>query len=273
MSKKKNYDCHFQDEWLTDQKYIGWLQRDPKESTKAYCKQCMKTVSVARKGKANLDEHAKGQKHKSKVPCNRQTLFSNTKEPQSSCQASVQPSASVKSSTSQASESQPPPKQQSIDGFILNDAVIDAEIYWILETVAQKYSYNSNEKKKFLFAVMFQNSDVAKRITCGSTKSSDVVNFGIAPYFRSLLEESLKFARFYVSCFDESHNDVFKKGQMDMYIRFWKEDTNMVETRYYNTEFLGKAAATDIYEKFKKCLSSLDPNKMIQVYYYYYFFL
>ena len=112
---------------------------------------------------------------------------------------------------------------------------------------------------------MFKGSEIAKKCICGSTKCSYVINFGIAPYFCNLLGNALNLAPFYVACFDESHNDVLKKGQMDMFLRFWNKDTNMFATRYNNTKFLGKAAAVDVYQKFKSCLSSLDSNKMIQL--------
>ena len=152
-----------------------------------------------------------------------------------------------------------------MNSYTLKEAVTDAEIFWIIEVVLKKYSLNSCDGKKELFQAMFKDSKIAKKVTCSSTKCSYVINFGIAPYFRNLLENALNLAPFYVACFDESHNDVLKKGQMDMLLRFWNEDTNMVATRYYNSEFLGKAAAVDIHQKFKSFLSSLDSNKMIQV--------
>ena len=51
-----------------------------------------------------------------------------------------------------------------------------------------------------------------------------------------------------------------------MHIRIWNNSTNLVSTRYLNSEFLGKAAETDVHAKFEICASSLDSSKMIQVY-------
>ena len=51
-----------------------------------------------------------------------------------------------------------------------------------------------------------------------------------------------------------------------MHTRFWHNSTDIVSTGYFNSEFLGKAAATDVHAKFEICTSSLDSNKMIQVY-------
>ena len=75
--KQKNYDSHFEDEWLADAKYNFWLKKYPQDSTKRYCLLCLKTVSVARKGKGNLDEHAKGPKHRDRVPCEMQLLITS----------------------------------------------------------------------------------------------------------------------------------------------------------------------------------------------------
>ena len=95
-----------------------------------------------------------------------------------------------------------------MNSYILNEAVTDTEIFWIIEVVLKKYSLNSCDGKKELFQAMFKDNDIAKKFTCGSTKCSYVINFGIAPYFRNVLENALNLAPFYVACFDESHNDV-----------------------------------------------------------------
>ena len=64
---------------------------------------------------------------------------------------------------------------------------------------------------------------------------------------------------------DESYNKIPRRGQMDLHVRFWDIENNCVATRYFNSKFLGKAAAQDIYEKFNECISELDENKLLQV--------
>ena len=65
--------------------------------------------------------------------------------------------------------------------------------------------------------------------------------------------------------FDESHNKVEKQGQMGLRIWFWDNTEVIVATRYYSSEFLGKAVAADICLKFKMCFDLLQKEKMIQV--------
>ena len=93
-----------------------------------------------------------------------------------------------------------------------------------------------------------------------------IINFGIGPYFQSLLDLALKEAPYFVCSFDESYNSTIKKGQRDMIVRFWDDSTNIVSTRYYNSEFLGKVTDVDVHSKFQSYAKSLDASKMIQVF-------
>ncbi|XP_047128992.1 uncharacterized protein LOC124809196 [Hydra vulgaris] len=52
---------------------------------------------------------------------------------------------------------------------------------------------------------------------------------------------------------------------MDLHVRYWNEESNTVCTRYYTSEFMGKAAAPDILNMFKSCMTGLNAEKMLQV--------
>ena len=51
---------------------------------------------------------------------------------------------------------------------------------------------------------------------------------------------------------------------MDLHVWFWDSITNSVKTRYFNSQFLGEAAAADIFKSFKSCMNGLD-QKLLQV--------
>ena len=166
MSSKKckqvKYKSHFQDLWLTDSEFSGWLKKD-KSNTIAF-----------------LQLHAAGDKHKSRLPSDSQTklvqLVNNRKEN----------NENEKEKDEQVSAT------PSVKTFFTNEAVTDAEILWVLDVILSKYSLNSCSNKNELFATMFKDSKIAQSFKCGSTKCSSVINFGLAPYFLSLLEQSLK---------------------------------------------------------------------------------
>ena len=81
--------------------------------------------------------------------------------------------------------------------------------------ILRKNDSNSCAKKNDLFGTTFKDSKIAQSFTCGSAKCPYIINFGLALYFKDILNQTLSEAP-YVTCFDESHNDILKKGQMDL---------------------------------------------------------
>ena len=68
----------------------------------------------------------------------------------------------------------------------------------------------------------------------------------------------------YFCLFDEPYNNIVKKEQMDMHIQYWDQSLNTVQTRYYNSQFLGKSAAKDVLKTYKECVNSMDEDKLLQ---------
>ena len=59
---------------------------------------------------------------------------------------------------------------------------------------------------------MFPDSNIAKNFACGKTKCSYIVTYGLAPYFKSLLNDTLSSLDCFVAMFDESYNKLLKLG-------------------------------------------------------------
>ena len=104
-----------------------------------------------------------------------------------------------------------------------------------------------------------------KTFSCGQTKCGYLICFGIAPSFKEQFEKILHETPYFVALFDETYNAVSKNGHMDLHVKFWGSSENLVKTRYWNSEFLGKAAAKDLYEKFNQGLFVLKKQKKIQI--------
>lgn len=126
------------------------------------------------------------------------------------------------------------------------EKVLRAEIIASLNAVDKHLSYRSFRGFNELMTAMFPDSAVAKSLQLGSTKVAYAVTFGLAPYFLKNLQSKLSKCGFYVACFDEAFNRIAHKGQMDLVIRFWDEETNQVCNRYLGSVFLGHATAADI---------------------------
>ena len=58
----KHSVAHFQECWLTDDRYKAWIKRATID-TKATCKLCNSDISIASIGAPALDSHSKSKKH------------------------------------------------------------------------------------------------------------------------------------------------------------------------------------------------------------------
>ncbi|XP_034095204.1 uncharacterized protein LOC117561737 [Gymnodraco acuticeps] len=110
-------------------------------------------------------------------------------------------------------------------------------------------SINSNEGISDLFQAMFPDSEIAKKFACGKDKTGYIVRFGLAPYFKEQLVNSINKAGPFVLMFDESLNQATKKKQMDVHIRYW--DDGCVWARYLGSQFLGHGRAEDLLHHIK----------------------
>ena len=98
---------------------------------------------------------------------------------------------------------------------------------------------------------MFPDSQLVKSVKLGADKMRYSINFGLAPFFKSLLYEDIKKSCCFVACFDESLNLVTQTCEMDIVIRFFNEWKNLVESRYRNSKFLGHVTAADLVREFE----------------------
>ena len=122
--------------------------------------------------------------------------------------------------------------------------------------VNENLSLNSTDDIKDVIQQMCPDSQIAKNLKIGKTKTKYVIEYGIHPYLQSLLNDMLDSSaiKAMVILFDESLNREQGKKQLDYHVRFWHD--NRIHTRYLDSEFLGKATHTDLFECFKR----LDEN-------------
>ena len=128
------------------------------------------------------------------------------------------------------------------------------------------YSYRSCVGKDQLFCSMFPDSSVAQKFQLGKTKASYVICYWLAPFFKLNLLDVVQQTPYMVISFDESYNNVIKRSQMDVLVRFWDSNMNKVSTRYVNSEFLGKSSAVDVLQEFEDASFKLPKQKCIQTF-------
>ena len=77
---------------------------------------------------------------------------------------------------------------------------------------------------------MFTDSNIAKSITSGADKMRYVVNYGIAPVFKSILIDSVRKAEVFVALFDERLNEQTQNCEIDILVRYFDDIENMVKS-------------------------------------------
>ena len=150
-----------------------------------------------------------------------------------------------------------PKIQPTIEIVIQNAEHSNAEIKWALKSISAGCSNNSCYDIANLFRDIFpcQNS---KLFQLGPTKLKYITNFGIAPYFKSVLLERIKESSRYVISYDESLNKKTQSSEMDLLVRY-------VKTRYLDSQFLGQGTSIDLKRNFDETMKDLNPNKLIQI--------
>ena len=235
MSKKQSKAIRpkgFDDKWLQIDEFKDWLGKVDDNNNKYRCKLCKKTNLLSSSGKATLTEHAEGVQHKAIVK--RRKVFFCPKEKvnmgESSRQGTLEETDHVK-----------------------DISIIKAQVIWILKMIDSGYSNNSSDNIMECFKAMFSDSLIAQKIDMHRTKSSYIINHGLAPHFKKLLLEDINKSDILVLSFDESLNEITQFGQMDIMIRFWNNDGHCVQSRYLGSSFLGHAKSDNILEHVEVC--------------------
>ena len=114
--------------------------------------------------------------------------------------------STLKSQPSKPQEGMHRSETVSMSKFTLTQEQHKAEILWALKSVMSHFSYNSSQDIGDMFRAMFPDSKIAQQWSCGATKLSYLITFGIAPYFKELLLAELTEAPCFVLSFDESFN-------------------------------------------------------------------
>ena len=133
---------------------------------------------------------------------------------------------------------------------------LKAEVLWSLKVMNSHYWYKSCEDIGAVLGTMFHDSNVAQSFTCGERKCAYLCCFGLAPHFKQLLSDKIKNEDGFVLLFDESLNHKCKTKQMDIHVRLW--DGDHMTTRYYGSQFMCHAKATDMVCHFKEATAQLN---------------
>lgn len=231
--------CKFSDKWLENFSFSWWLKAVPKDDSEAYCAVCCKRFKLGTMGIKALESHMQSGKH---------VAFATARQHQ----PQINDFCTATANGQEGARPQPaeqPQTSSDIRTIFGSTPTLRAEVIWVLRTVTSHQPYRSNDGIDDIFKAMFPDSVLAQSFTCGKDKSRYVAAFGLAPYFKKELIAEVKSSGPFVVMFDESLNYTTKNKQLDLHVRFWKN--NHVQSRFYGSQFLGHATAQDLLHHFK----------------------
>lgn len=251
--------CVFNRSWVLLDDNKNWLSEVSDNKHEAYCKICRKIFNIASMGKSALKSHRDGQTHQKRL-----------KEHDNVRQAKIISLLGARASTdkvsqenvngcSHASNSSPSIPNNSLYHLsTLSKKVTDAELLWTLHCVNTHASAHSNVGMNTLFNTMFSDSEIASTYALSATKYRYLTTFGLGPHFSKLLANDVKKSPAHSIMFDETLNAQLQSKQLDVHIRYWSEDLSRVESRYYNSIFIGHSTANDLVEHYAEVTKDLD---------------
>ncbi len=99
---------------------------------------------------------------------------------------------------------------------------------------------------------MFPNSDITKQFICAQTKAMYLICFGLSVCLTKSLIDKILHNDGYILIFDETLNRELQKKYMDLLIGLWKGSE--IQTSYFDSQFMGHAAAVDILKVFESSI-------------------
>ena len=261
MAKRK---CTFNDDWLRIKEFESWLDKGPNRSV-AYCKLCQQSFDVSNMGQSALNSHAKGKKHKEKEDSRKSSPITFFK--QETVDKPLTSKQSADTSKEQSNEAQVISLQQkssqcTLPFMMLTSNVTEAESRWAIRTCLTHSSCDGISK---LFSRMFSDSNIAKSFSLARTKCGNCINFWVALYLKDQLLSIVDTPTFFVVSYDESMNRIFQEEQMDIGLRYFNDDTGLVETKYFDSAFLKHPNSENLHEKLLQSLSDLKLEKLLQI--------
>ncbi|XP_059415170.1 uncharacterized protein LOC132149789 [Carassius carassius] len=255
--------CKFQLKWLENENFKTWLQPVSGKNDEGFCGVCRKAFKLGTMGIGAVKSHMQGDGHKSAVRAKQQTTMSSyfgvTDKSTSNNVTTTTDAVTTVCGAANITTA----KSSDIRSTFGSNATLQAEVLWCLNTAVHHHSYASNEGVSELFQAMFPDSEIVKSFSCGKDKTSYILKFGLAPYFKNQLITAVNNAGPFVLMFDESLNHSTKNKQLDVHVRFW--EAGCVQSRYLGSQFMGHSKSEDLLHHFKKCVHLLDLKHLISI--------
>ena len=141
--------------------------------------------------------------------------------------------------------------------------IIEAESLWFKFVAMHNISFQASDHATKLFHRMVPDLEVAKKFSCGHTKTAAIIKEALSPHY---LEKTLMdMSKFFSLLMDES-NDKTDKSCIIL-VRLLDSDEGDVRTRFLDMPIVNIGTAQNLFRGLKESLSSkgLDFSKCLAI--------
>ena len=139
--------------------------------------------------------------------------------------------------------------------FSTEDMTTKAEICSCFNKIDSNSSVRAADADNEKYRKMFPDSAIANSYKQKSDKVKYMLQFGVAPFMRSVILNKLKWLPFSFR-FDETTTSKVKK-QYDVYVTYSSKHFCRIITAYLGTLFVGKCTAEDLLNHFSNMLDKI----------------
>ena len=209
-SKKKRLACRYLEKWQNDPKFTGWLAKSNMGESHAYCRLCNKDFKVDHGGVNDVNKHSKTASH--------------TKNQQA--QNCTKPAFNFFTRPD-------------------DDGVTKAEIVFSYFLAEHNLPFTVADHFTKLCKVMFPDSKIATKFSCGRTKATQIVKRALAPQLQQDVVSKLQTNPFSLAI-DES-NDRNTDKCLAILVRYFT--TGNATTRFLSMPICNIGTAQNIFEQ------------------------
>ena len=155
--------------------------------------------------------------------------------------------------------------QRAVESILVPVSTSCAQLLWTLKVASSHFSLKSYLGLNKLFQSMFTYGKIVKSFQLSKTKCSYIVNFGLAPCFKDLLLKEIKASDSFRILFYECMNKVLQEEQMDVQIRYWNETAKLVDTQFFDFQFLRQPNVKYVFDCLITSLTDLPSERLLQL--------
>lgn len=206
---KRRRVCSYNKDW---ERVFSWVRPVRGEPHSVFCELCLSKISISHGGKTDLRRHMNGAAHK---------RYESNKKPSK-------------------------PLDEALKGNSYSETVTAAEIATVYHTVHHSLSYRSTDCGSKLASVIFPDSYIAKKMSCGRTKAAALVTDVLAPASVEICLKELKAPIVQTQSSKSVHKPFFSMAS-DAYTH---GSTKLfpLSVRYWTPELGVKTKILDFYE-------------------------